>query len=121
MRTTYSLLYKGVSVQGGSPWTETNQTETPRQKPLVQKPPRQRPPGQRPSWTEIPRQRSPPCGQTDACENITLPQTLFAGGNNCSHTAILGSFLRVTHCKLHMDGTLHVHHTINGKPLTTNS
>ena len=23
-----------------------------------------------------------PCGQTDACENITLPQTSFAGGNN---------------------------------------
>ena len=22
-----------------------------------------------------------PCGQTDACENITLPQTSFAGGN----------------------------------------
>ena len=23
-----------------------------------------------------------PCGQTDACENITLPQTSFEGGNN---------------------------------------
>ena len=23
-----------------------------------------------------------PCGQTDTCEIITLPQTLFAGGNN---------------------------------------
>ena len=23
-----------------------------------------------------------PCGQTDVCENITLPQTLFAGGND---------------------------------------
>ena len=23
----------------------------------------------------------PLCGQTDACENITLPQTSFAGGN----------------------------------------
>ena len=22
-----------------------------------------------------------PCGQTDTCENITLPQTSFAGGN----------------------------------------
>ena len=22
-----------------------------------------------------------PCGQTDACENITLPQTSFSGGN----------------------------------------
>ena len=24
---------------------------------------------------------APPCRQTDACENITLPQTSFAGGN----------------------------------------
>ena len=24
----------------------------------------------------------PPCGQTDACENITLPQTSFVGGKN---------------------------------------
>ena len=24
----------------------------------------------------------PPCGQTHTCENITLPQTSFAGGNN---------------------------------------
>ena len=23
-----------------------------------------------------------PCGQTDACENITLPQISFVGGNN---------------------------------------
>ena len=29
-----------------------------------------RPPGQR-----------PPCGQTDTCENITLPETSFASGN----------------------------------------
>ena len=31
-----------------------------------------------PSWT----QRHTPCRQTDACENNTLPQTSFAGGNN---------------------------------------
>ena len=37
--------------------------------------------GQRPPWTETPLDRDP-CGQTDACENITLPQTSFAGGNN---------------------------------------
>ena len=24
----------------------------------------------------------PPCGQTDACENVILPQTSFAGGKN---------------------------------------
>ena len=28
-----------------------------------------------------PRGRHPPCGQTDTCENITLPQTSFADGN----------------------------------------
>ena len=27
----------------------------------------------------------PFCGQTDACENITLPQTSFAGGNEAKH------------------------------------
>ena len=31
------------------------------------------PPGCRPPWTE---------GMTHACENITLPQTSFAGGKN---------------------------------------
>ena len=35
----------------------------------------------------LPRQRSsqtetPPRGQTDSCENITLPETSFAGGKN---------------------------------------
>ena len=28
------------------------------------------------------RETSSPCGQTDICENIALPQTSFAGGNN---------------------------------------
>ena len=37
-----------------------------------------------------------PPGQTDTCENITLPQTSFAGGNNVTH--------RTTH-------TLHYTHT----------
>ena len=43
-----------------SPWTETN--------PLDKDPPSQRP--------------DPVDRMTDACENITLPQTSFAGGNN---------------------------------------
>ena len=30
----------------------------------------------------VPGQVLPPCGQTDACKLITLPQTSFAGGNN---------------------------------------
>ena len=30
------------------------------------------------AWGCLPRS---PRGQTDACENITLPQTSFAGGN----------------------------------------
>ena len=71
------------SDSGGSPYRDT---------------PGQRPPegtwdqGQRPplegTWDQTARQEvtsyrdPPPCGQTDTCENITLPQTLFAGGNN---------------------------------------
>ena len=45
-------------------------------------------PGQRPSltenlpWKRAPLDRETPPGQTDACENITLPQTSFAGGKN---------------------------------------
>ena len=32
---------------------------------------------------ETPLNREPlPCGQTDTCENITLPQTTFADGND---------------------------------------
>ena len=34
-----------------------------------------------------------PCGQTNTCENITLPQTWFAGGNNMG---IRGSCIAVT-------------------------
>ena len=30
------------------------------------------------NWSGTP----PPCGQTDACKFITLPQTSFAGGND---------------------------------------
>ena len=29
----------------------------------------------------VPGKVLPPCGQTHACKHITLPQTLFAGGN----------------------------------------
>ena len=32
-------------------------------------------------WQEATSQHLPPCGQTGRCKNITLPQTLFAGGN----------------------------------------
>ena len=31
-----------------------------------------------------------PCGQTDTCENITLPQTSFTGGKNINSPIILG-------------------------------
>ena len=31
--------------------------------------------------------REPPCEQTDACENISLPQTSFAGGNKANSKA----------------------------------
>ena len=39
------------------------------------------------TWDQSARQEvtsyrdPPPCGQTDTCKNITLPQTSFAGGN----------------------------------------
>ena len=36
--------------------------------------------------TETSRQRPAPCGQTNTCENIILPQISFAGGNNCDLT-----------------------------------
>ena len=70
--------------------------------PPDKRPPGQRPPGQRPSWKEHgTRDRDPPRGNmrpssqtgsdiiqrhpvdrmTDTCKNITLPQTLFVGGN----------------------------------------
>ena len=40
-------------------------------------PPRCRPP----SWMQSPLpDADPPCGQTNTCENITLPQTSFSGG-----------------------------------------
>ena len=32
----------------------------------------------------------PPSGQTDTCENITLPQTSFTGGKNINSPIILG-------------------------------
>ena len=39
-----------------------------------------------------------PCGQTDTCENITLPQTLFVGGHDmpseARHREIGGKFKR---------------------------
>ena len=39
------------------------------------------PPGMAPHKDNTPQGWHPP-GQTDASENITLPQTTFAGGNN---------------------------------------
>ena len=42
-------------------------------------------PGQRSHLTET---APAPCGQTDACENITLPQTSFAGGNKLKPEAL---------------------------------
>ena len=33
-------------------------------------------------WLGVCAQRTPPCGQTDRCKNITLPQTSFADGND---------------------------------------
>ena len=43
--------------------------------------PLDRDPANRDPRTETPLDKEPPCGQTDACENITLPQTSFAAVN----------------------------------------
>ena len=71
----------GHSVRGGLP-----DIETPGQRPPLDKdlPWTETPLGQRPldhvtcdaCWEIDPQ----PCGQTNTCENITLPQTSFAGG-----------------------------------------
>ena len=44
--------------------------------------------GSTPPWKQTPLwscdacwEATPPCGQTNTCDNITLPQTSFAGGN----------------------------------------
>ena len=59
------VLSRGVSLSGGPLYREVS---------VQGHPPGHRPPA--------------PRGQTDACENITLPQTSFAGGNK-SFTAIM--------------------------------
>ena len=63
----------------GIPRTQTPQTDPPGQSP----PRRTMGPG---TWDQAAKQeitshRDPYCGQTNTCENITLPQTSFAGGN----------------------------------------
>ena len=70
------------------PWTETTWTETPGQRPPEGTwDQRQRPPGG--TWEQAARQevtsyRDPPVNRmTHTSENITLPQTSFAGGNKC--------------------------------------
>ena len=77
----------GVSPWTETPWTDTSQNRDP-PPPYGDLPWQRLPtPRQRPSWTETPWagsdiiQRPLPRGQKDACENITLPQTSFAGGN----------------------------------------
>ena len=35
----------------------------------------------------------PPCGQTDTCENITLSQTSFAGGNDFTYQNVFPEYL----------------------------
>ena len=68
------------------------------------------PPGQRPLHTETPpahrdspctdtsRQRPSPCGQTNTCENIILPQISFAGGNKCDLTYKAENRLNTMYC-----------------------
>ena len=59
-------IARSSTVTGGSPWQRPLWTETP---------------ANRDPRTETPLDKEPPCGQTDACENITLPQTSFAAVN----------------------------------------
>ena len=100
MRTTHSLPYGGVPLDRDPhppgqryppPWTENTLldrdthlwTETPWRETALDKDP---------PWTgsDIIQRAPHPHGQTDTCENITLPQTSFAGGNNPSLTIVLG-------------------------------
>ena len=42
----------------------------------------------------------PPCGQTHACEHITLPQTSFAGGKNALFNEHANRIIMVySHCQ----------------------
>ena len=69
MRTTWSLLYRGVSVQGG---TETPDRD-PRQRPPGEKPPGQRPPTQTP-WTETSLDRNPPVDRQTPVKILPCPK-----------------------------------------------
>ena len=104
------FYYAATTANTGTPWKETARTETPLDgEPSGQIPPWTETPAQRPSlpdrdpwkehWT---RDRDPlertgpgsqtgsdiiqrlPCGQTDTCKSITLPQIPFVGSNNTS-------------------------------------
>ena len=112
MRTACSLPYMGVSARGDrDPRTEILWTQTPLDRdPLDRDPPRQRPLNGDP-WTETLLDRDPlPVDRQMPVKILPCAKLRLLVGNNCSRTAILGSFLRVTHGKLHMDGTLNVHH-----------
>ena len=79
MRTICSLQYRGGLCPGRPPWTENppGRNMGPETEISLER-----------TWDQASRQEvtsykdPPPCGQTNASENITLSQTWFAGGNN---------------------------------------
>ena len=85
MCTAHLSLYQGVvSVGGASPCTETPQTHSPDRDPPQEqetRDPRRNMGPVNQTGSEIIETPSP-CGQTDTCKNITLPQTSFVGTNN---------------------------------------
>ena len=78
----YDANYPLCTVLEGTPLDRKHPSKQ-RPIPLDREPPRQRQPGQ-----EVTSYRDPPRGQTDACENITLPQTSLRvvkrTGNDCT-------------------------------------
>ena len=88
MHTARSLLYRGGLCPEGvsldrDPWTETPLTETPGRNmgPETETPRRNMGPGNQ-TGRDIIQRPLLLLGQTNDSENITLPQTSFAGGNN---------------------------------------
>ena len=85
--TAHLSLYRGLSLSWGGGASPS--TETPRQTPLTVPPP---PPRNMRPETDPPRpvnqtgseiiETPSPCGQTDTCKNITLPQTSSVSSNN---------------------------------------
>ena len=89
MCTAHSSLYRGGSASGGCLWQRPPWTKTPQKEHGIND--RDPPEG---TWDRAARQEvtsyiDPIWTDRDTCENITLPQTSFAGGNYCDFWATI--------------------------------